>query len=53
LPLVSIKARTWGFITQPRYRSATDPDTAALPDTRCAPGSRESDGPSIVEVEPG
>ena len=34
LPLVSVKARTWGFITQPRYRCATDPAPPPFPDPR-------------------
>ncbi|MBX3584052.1 MAG: hypothetical protein KF810_19360 [Rhizobiaceae bacterium] len=58
MPLVSIKARIWGFITQPRYRwdMIANPvarfrnqprrdrsGAVALPDPRSGPGSRKSD----------
>ena len=37
----SVRARTSGLITQPRHRQHDRSGAAALPDTRCAPGSRE------------
>ena len=58
MPLVSIKARVWGFITQPRYRWSMiakpvvrfrnlprrdRSGAVALPDPRSGPGSRKSD----------
>ena len=33
-----VEARIWGLITQPHYRSATDPAPPPSPDPRSGPG---------------